>query len=173
MGGTLLRSSLAVWTIEPTSFWYDARATDRVAYDAVGRYTSPTASFRAQCDSSSSYGTGVYVSWTQPPSTRWELAFISPRGTPLRPGTYDVPAGFIELGQPHLRIAGTQYGCATGKARVVIEEYEYRTTGEVDRFVATIEQQQCVGVGVFRAEIRLTSPTLGDVLGPMPGRCAP
>lgn len=165
-GGTSMRSTLVVWRIEPTSFWYDARATDRIGYDAVGRYTADTALFRATCDVN-----GIYVEWSQPPSTRWELSFIAPRGTPLRPGTYDVPQGFFEPG-PRLRVDGPPYVCATGKARFVVETFEHGTTSDVGRFVATIEQQQCVGAGVFRAEIRLTDPprTGANV---SPGSCLP
>jgi hypothetical protein len=153
LGERAMRYTLNLWSIQPTSFWYDATSTDVVGYNAVGRYTGDTASFRATCDASA-----VYVVLSQPPSTRWELALEAPRGTPLRPGTYDVLPGFSDPSRPNLRIQGSSYICSIAKAQFVVETYEHGTMGDIGRFVATIEQQQCLGVGVFRAEIRLTNP---------------
>jgi len=176
LGGTSMQSSLAVWSIQPTSFSYDAVPTDRGGYDGVGRYTADsTVYFRAECDSN-----GVYVEFSShlgknrfDPGGRWEVTFSPSKGTPLGPGTYEVPPGLItEQGQTLLRINGPPYVCSTGKAQIVIGTFEYRTTGEIERFVATVEQQQCVA-GVFRAEIRLTRPPLLGSSRPFPGKCMP
>jgi hypothetical protein len=172
-----VRSTLAVWPIASTSFWYDISPTGERGIDAVGRYTSDTLFFRATCDLD-----GIYVEFSRPdaslrlpPISRWEVAMW---GIPMRPGTFDVLPG-LDAPPPRLRINGPSifnglsYVCSTGKARVVVEELEYRTTGEVDRFVARIEQQ-CDGPGErgdrFRGEIRLTHPPR-PAGGVPPGRC--
>lgn len=162
LDGASVQSTLAVWSIAPTSFWYDIspRASP---IDAVGRYTGDTATFRATCDVN-----GMHMSLSQPSSNprelhRWELAFLVASGMPMRPGTYDVQPGlWRDVPPPRMRINGPSifngysYVCSEAQARFVVEEIAYRATGEVDRFVAKIEQE--CPTGHFRGEIRLTSP---------------
>jgi hypothetical protein len=58
------------------------------------------------------------------------------------------------------------------KARVVVEEIEVRRNGDVERFVATIDQQCAIGSDRIHAEIMLTRPPqLGG--GTSPASCTP
>jgi len=137
--------------------------------DAVGRYTSDNARyFRASCD-----GNGIYVEWSGQ-GNRWELAMW---GMPMRPGTFDVLPG-LDTPPPRLRINapsmfnGSSYVCSDGKARVVVEEIEARQNGEVERFVATIDQQCAIRSDRIHAEIIMTRPPqLGG--GVFPANCIP
>lgn len=138
-------------------FSYDIKSR---SVTAAGRYTSDSTFFRAESD-----GYGIYVSLSrqnlQPPLDRWEIAML---GMPMRPGTFDVLPG-IDAPPPRLRINappifnnnGSSYVCSEGRATVVIEELEYRPTGDIDRFVATIDQQ-CSPSDRFHGEISLTRP---------------
>ena len=153
-----------------STFWYDISPTGAGGIDAVGHYTSDTAFFSAECDTN-----GVYAALSQS-GNRWEFTLQPPRGSgPLRPVTYDVMPGLFDLTRTLLRINGPSifnglsYVCSDGMARVVVQEVEYRTTGEIDRFVATIDQQ-CARSERFRGEIRLTRPP--RPVGPAPS-CIP
>jgi hypothetical protein len=84
----------------------------------------------------------------------------------------------IDAAPPRLRINappmfnGLSYVCSDGKARVVVEEIDVRQTGDVERFVATIDQQCAVRSDRIHAEIRLTRPPqLGGGVSPV--RCTP
>jgi hypothetical protein len=167
LGGATVGSTLAVRRNAPSSFSYNISATRTGGVDAAGRYTSDdTTYFRATCD-----GQGIYVEWEQQ-GNRWELAMW---GMPMRPGTFDVLPG-IDAPPPRLRIqspsmfSGRSYACSDGKARVVVEEIEVRTTGDVERFVATIDQQ--CSIHGLRGEIRLTRPPRNGG-GTSPASCTP
>ena len=72
------------------------------------------------------------------------------------PGLFDPTRTLLRINGPSI-FNGISYVCSDGMARVVVQEVEYRTTGEIDRFVATIDQQ-CARSERFRGEIRLTRP---------------
>ena len=85
-------------------------------------------------------------------------------GMPMQPGTFNVLPG-IDAPPPRLRVNsptifnnnGSSYVCSDGAATVVIAELEYRLTGTIDHFVATIDQQ-CGASSHFHGEISLTRP---------------
>jgi hypothetical protein len=169
LGGGSVRSTLVVRRNALSSFSYTISPTRAGGVDAVGRYTSDdTSYFRASCD-----GTGIYVEWSGQ-GNRWELAMW---GMPMRPGAFDVLPG-IDAPPPRLRISappmfnGLSYNCSDGSARVVVEEIEVRQNGDVERFVATIDQQCALRSDRIHTEIALTRPPqLGG--GTSPASCIP
>jgi hypothetical protein len=169
LGDGSVRTTLAVRRNAPSSFSYTISPTRAGGVDAVGRYTSDdTTYFRASCD-----GNGIYVEWSGQ-GNRWELAMW---GMPMRPGAFDVLPG-LDAPPPRLRISappmfnGLSYNCSDGKASVVVEETEVRQNGDVERFVATIDQQCAIRSDRIHAEIMLTRPPqLGG--GTSPASCIP
>lgn len=152
------RSTLTILPQAPMFFSYDIKTP---SVTAAGRYTSDSTFFTATVD-----GNGIYMSLSrknpQPPLDRWELAMT---GMPMRPGTFEVLPG-TDSSSPKLRVSappifnnnGSSYNCSSeGRATVVIEELEYRPTGTIDKFVATIDQQ-CSASSHFHGEISLTRP---------------
>ena len=167
-GDRSLRSTLTVRRNALSSFSYTITPTRAGGVDAVGRYTSDdTKYFHASC-----VANGIYASWSGQ-GNRWEFAMS---GMPMRPGTFDVLGPNDQ--PPRLRIMsapifnGRAYICSDGKARVVVEEIEVRSNGDVERFVATIDQECASGSGRIHAEIVLARPPQPD--GPVyPAQCSP
>jgi hypothetical protein len=67
---------------------------------------------------------------------------------------------------------GRAYLCSDGKATVVVEEINVRPNGDVERFVATIDQECAAGSARIHAEVVLTRPPQPDGSG-YPGVCTP
>ena len=159
------RSTLTVLPQAPMSFSYDIRSPN---VTAAGRYTSDSTFFAAGASTFSQAGAelnGIGLSLSrqnrQPPLDRWEIVMW---GMPMRPGTFEVLPG-NDAPPPRLRVNsptifnnnGGSWVCSNGAATVVIDELEYRPTGTIDRFVATIDQQ-CGANSQFHGEINLIRP---------------
>jgi hypothetical protein len=136
--------------------------------DAVGRYTSDdTKYFHASCVANE-----IHARWSAQ-GNWWEFAIT---GMPMRPGILNVTGPRNQ--QPWLRIAtapmfnGRAYLCSDGKATVAVEEINVRPNGDVERFVATIDQECATGSARIHAEVVLTRPPQPDGSG-YPGVCTP
>lgn len=165
IAGRDTRAHLHVWTVEPTSFWYDDDINRPIGAGFVAKLTPRTHTFRAVCDASSLYSQVQHIGLDN-----WSADFHLPQPAPLRPGTW----GFdrIDVARPHLRLSGRATGCfpqAGGEFTIVTADLD--ASGAVRHFVATF-RYACQGIpGAVRGEIRLTNVPEG-IGGRSPTRCS-
>jgi hypothetical protein len=110
----------------------------------------------ARCEN----GSDVWVMITSPDGRGAFLQFGAPRGTPMRPGTYEgaTRTAFRSATAPGIDVSISGSGCNTTTGRFVVSEADFSTTGEVRRFVVTFEQHCNAMPPALRGELRLTGP---------------
>jgi hypothetical protein len=163
IAGRETRAHLYVWTVEPTSFWYDSDLGEPLGAGRVAKLTPATHRFRAVCDASSLYSQVEDVR-----TEIWHANFHLPRPVPLRPGTW----GFdrLDFSRPLLQLIGRNTACQAGGEFTIVTA-DLDTSGAVRHFVATF-RYACPGIpGTLRGEIRLTNVPPG-IGGGSPTRCS-
>jgi hypothetical protein len=95
----------------------------------------------------------VHLSFLGPFNIFWSLNFWAPPGEVLAVGSYEGAASFFPLdpGQPGLHVGGNSGYCLNAVGRFEVKQIGFDTTGALEHFWATFEQD-CAG-----------APLLGEV----------
>lgn len=162
LNGRSAGNRLAIWAVEPNSFWYDSDVGEGIGLGRADRVTSANALLRAGCAQSDVQVEIIY------PSGIWNVRFHLPSGVPIRPGTWGFSPG-IDFSRPFLQLGGLGRGCSAGGEFTIVEA-DLEPAGTVVNFVATFKQA-CAGTSpVLRGEVRVRNPPSGSG-GATPSNC--
>jgi len=150
--GHTVQTRLGIWSEQPTylNLWYEPNAS---SYVIGQRYTPPAQTFSVSC-----YAGGIRVSVFTGISTT-EVTLETPRGTPMRPGTYENARSTSDSGAgPGLSVGGPELNsCANQSGRFVVHDVQYVVgfPGTVHSFIATFERTCSANTRLLRGELRL------------------
>jgi hypothetical protein len=154
VGNVSGKAVLGVYALLPNSFTWISDPADPLWRGQHGRHTADNASFLARCERDE-----LWVQIMSRVSSGQLIHLGAPRGTPLRPGTYEGAVRTVSRSgtQPGIDIAINGTGCSNRYAgRFVVTEADFSATGQVRRFVATFEQFCLNSPTPVRGELRLT-----------------
>jgi hypothetical protein len=158
--GAVATGSLAVWAVLPTYFSAVSEDGGFIGRSGYRRFTPDVATFTANCSLSE-----VTIR-VNADLEFWSANFGAPRGTPLRPGTYEraTRTAFRDATSPGIDVSGTG-GCNQTNGRFVVHEVSLTPTGGVQRFWATFEQYCDQNPAALRGEVRATGvPPAGTAI---------
>lgn len=155
VGSVSGRTTLGVYALLPTSFTWISEPGDPIWRGGYGRHTPDNASFVARCERDE-----LMVQIDSRVTLHSSIRLSAPRGTPLRPGTYEgaTRTAFRGAGEPGLDIGINATGSNTVRGRFVVSEADFGASGEVRRFMATFEQYCGNSTTAVTGELRLTGP---------------
>ena len=136
---------LAVWTVEPNSFWYDIDGSAGFPGGAAAHITAAN-TVRGVCDKSD-----VYIQVTDPAGT-WNGRFHLPNGVPIQPGTWGFSS--LDSSRPWLQMSGAGRACFSGGEFTIVAA-DLEPSGNVRSFFATFKVA-CSGTStILRGEVRM------------------
>lgn len=148
-----VQTGLGIWSEQPTylNLWYEPSGS---AYVIGRRYTPTSATFAVSCSTGS-----LSVRLSSPGTSGAGVAFGTPTGTPMRPGTYEgARTTFSSPTMPRLSIDGPDLtSCSNQDGRFVVHEVQYiaGSPGTVHSFIATFERTCSSATVSLRGELRL------------------
>jgi hypothetical protein len=143
--------TLVVWSVQPMYLSVVSEENGPFGRSGFRRLTPENSTFLAACTQSD---VNIFVSG----SDFWTASFGAPRGTPMRPGTYEsaVRTSSRTGTSPGLDVGS----CNLVRGRFVVHEVSVTRTGGVQRFWATFEQYCDQYPGALRGEVRVINPPI-------------